>query len=177
MAGSPSSSSTSCPACPLARAQASRRGFVRTALAGLAALTGGMGLGLVRFLFPRVLYEPGRVFKAGRLEDYPIGEVSTKWKKDFKTFLVRTEQGLYALSATCTHLGCVINWFGDEKLFKCPCHGSNFTLGGDVVAGPAPQPLHRLAVERDADGTLLVDLARKENRPGTREQGNWFVPA
>ncbi|OGB23595.1 MAG: oxidoreductase [Burkholderiales bacterium RIFCSPLOWO2_02_FULL_57_36] len=54
----------------------------------------------------------------------------------------RDEQGeLYVLSATCTHLGCIVSWNGAEKSWDCPCHGSRFNVAGAVLHGPAPTPL------------------------------------
>ena len=68
------------------------------------------------------------------------------------------------------------NWFEAEGRFKCPCHGSNFNKNGDVIAGPAPKPLWRCAVQLADDGQLFIDKGRLENRPGTREQGEFFLP-
>ncbi|WHZ23036.1 MAG: hypothetical protein OJF47_002148 [Nitrospira sp.] len=44
-------------------------------------------------------------------------------------------------SPICPHLGCGYRWDGDEKKFKCPCHGSVYAVTGKVLAGPAPRPL------------------------------------
>jgi len=46
-----------------------------------------------------------------------------------------------AFSAVCTHMGCIVNQISDGTI-DCPCHGSQYSIKtGDVVAGPAPNPL------------------------------------
>ena len=49
-------------------------------------------------------------------------------------------------SRVCTHLGCLVNYNGEEKRFICPCHAANFNLEGNVISGPAPKPLVRYPV-------------------------------
>lgn len=54
----------------------------------------------------------------------------------------RDEQDmLHLVSAKCTHLGCTIKWNNDEKTWDCPCHGSRFAYNGEVINGPANDPL------------------------------------
>ena len=136
---------------------------------------GGWALSNLRYLFPNVLYEPSLTFKAGKPEEYAVG-VSDKLKKAQRVWIVRTIEGFYCIWARCTHLGCTPSWFDSEQRFKCPCHGSNYNINGDVLAGPAPKPLWRCAISLGDDGQLFVDKGKLENRPGQRENGEFFLP-
>jgi nitrite reductase/ring-hydroxylating ferredoxin subunit len=64
-------------------------------------------------------------------------------------FVDRDGQGYRALSATCTHLGCRVNWDAAAQQFRCPCHGGVYDREGRVVSGPPPAPLRQLAVRVD----------------------------
>ena len=102
--------------------------------------------------------------------------VDERWKKSQRVWIARNKEGIYAVVAVCTHLGCTPNWFPAEVRFKCPCHGSNYNLEGDVVGGPAPRPLWRLGLGLAPDGQLLVDKSIKEDRAGLREKGQFLLP-
>jgi Rieske Fe-S protein len=47
----------------------------------------------------------------------------------------------HAVSATCTHLGCIVAFNDAERTWECPCHGSRFDVDGQVLQGPATRPL------------------------------------
>jgi cytochrome b6-f complex iron-sulfur subunit len=118
-------------------------------------------LGAIRLMVPRVLYEQPSAFKAGRPEDYIIGEVNEKYKDEYRVWIVREVEGFYALSAICTHLGCTPRWLATEAKFKCPCHGSGYHKDGVNFEGPTPRPLERLKISLADDGQILVDRAIK----------------
>ena len=51
---------------------------------------------------------------------------------------------LHCLSPVCTHMKCDVTWNDAERTWDCPCHGSRFTPTGDVLNGPAHEPLEKL---------------------------------
>ncbi len=62
-------------------------------------------------------------------------------------------------SPICPHLGCKYEWHQSRNEFVCPCHGSVFTLTGEVVGGPAPRPLDTLPI-RIEGGAVYVEWER-----------------
>jgi cytochrome b6-f complex iron-sulfur subunit len=150
--------------------------WIAVAWITLSASLLGMVLGTVRFLFPNVLAEPPSTFKAGAVDSYEEGKVEDKYKEvgswviEYRDDLNR--KIIYALSTTCTHLGCTPNWLEADKKFKCPCHGSGFKITGVNFEGPAPRPLERYAIKKTEDGQLIVDKSRKFQK----ELGQWDDP-
>jgi cytochrome b6-f complex iron-sulfur subunit len=92
----------------------------------------------------------------GSLSEIPPGTLIPFRSGHF--FLLRLDNGgLMAISMTCSHLGCTVNWDATENIFKCPCHSSSFDRMGNVIKSPAAKALnyHRVIVE---NGTIMVDL-------------------
>lgn len=160
---------------PAAKAGKDRRFFLITWFAaGMVAMSAalfGMLLGTVRFLFPNVLSEPPSKFKVGDKSQFEDGKVDERFKPK-GAWIVRHNGIIYALSTTCTHLGCTPNWLEAEQKFKCPCHGSGFKITGVNFEGPAPRPLERWALSVSDDGQLVVDKSRKFQK----EVGQWTDP-
>lgn len=124
-------------------------GAIGVAAMGSIVLTG-------EYLSPNVVKEPPTKFKAGSPEEYPPESVTLN--KEQKVFIIRAKEGyFYALSAVCTHLGCIANWKSEEGIVACPCHGSKFDREGRKIAGPAPRSLPRFALSLDDQGQLVVD--------------------
>ncbi len=61
-------------------------------------------------------------------------------------FIDKQGDGLTAMSAVCSHLGCLVKWESNTNHFKCPCHGGTYDRAGNVVSGPPPRPLEKLHV-------------------------------
>ncbi|MCI0642227.1 MAG: ubiquinol-cytochrome c reductase iron-sulfur subunit [Gemmataceae bacterium] len=171
------------PAKPAAQGP-SRRGFLGAVFGSwfavawwtFAASMAGMLLGTVRFLFPNVLSEPPSSFKAGDVSNYEPDKVDDRYK-EVGAWVIRGKDErnrdiIYALSTTCTHLGCTPNWLEGEKKFKCPCHGSGFKISGVNFEGPAPRPLERYSIRKTDDGQIVVEKARKFQK----ELGQWDDP-
>ncbi|PZV07333.1 MAG: cytochrome B6 [Leptolyngbya sp.] len=62
---------------------------------------------------------------------------------------------LIAVSALCTHAGCTVAWNGEQSLFACPCHNSNFNPDGTVDSGPAREPLPTFEAKIEGDQVLV----------------------
>jgi Rieske Fe-S protein len=71
-------------------------------------------------------------------------------------FLVKTaESEVAAFDATCTHLGCHVDWDAEGQVFRCPCHGGVFDRNGAVMDGPPPEPLTKVATRVDGDRVMV----------------------
>ncbi len=140
-----------------------RRDFLGLAglwTAGIAVF--GSIIGMARLPKPSLLPEAGSRFRIGRPEEFPAGSARVIPERSVR--VISEARGIAAISLVCTHLGCIVA--EDPKGFACPCHGSRFGPGGEVVKGPAPRPLRWLEVSQAADGSLVVD-ADTEVDPGT----------
>ena len=125
----------------------------------MAALCSAVGVSfgaVVRFLVPSVFYGTPQSCKIGNPGDFPYGPPT--FLADEKIFVFRDrERGFAVASAVCTHLGCTVAYFQDDREFHCPCHGSVFSPTGAVLHGPAPQSLNWFEVTLTRDGQLRVD--------------------
>jgi cytochrome b6-f complex iron-sulfur subunit len=145
----------------------SRRDFIKKALAGVLIL---LGLG---FLIPGLrIFSPagGRdkelvffplipeeeVPRSGIKKSEVSYAVSGRERKA-RVFIVSSPEGLSVFSATCTHLGCLVNYNKEKHEFVCPCHGGRYDLTGKNIAGPPPAPLTRFPVKTQ-NGMIVVGI-------------------
>ncbi len=134
----------------------SRRDFFNEVALGALGIAGlGAAVVTYRFLSPNVLFEPSTTFRAGSPDLFPVNSVT--YLQDQQVYIVRTAEGFYAVSAVCTHLGCITQWKPEAGQIACPCHGSKFKPDGTKVEGPAPRSLPHFSITLTADGELRVD--------------------
>ena len=135
----------------------SRRSFLSKLALTSASAAGILAfLGAIRLSFPKVIREK-TLIKIGYIDDFPLNTFTML--PDKKIFVYRDRQGIKAISAVCTHLGCILTKIPDG--FQCPCHGSYFNPAGKVKFGPAPRSLSWYRIEITPNGLLYVDLSKK----------------
>ena len=102
------------------------------------------------------------IVSAGSVEQFTPGTVTAVPLSQF--YLACLGDGSFlAMSRTCTHLGCSVPWDEEKNQFVCPCHGSTFSLNGEVLTAPAPRPLDTYPV-RIENGIVKVDTSTAQKR-------------
>jgi cytochrome b6-f complex iron-sulfur subunit len=132
-----------------------RQFFVKLGVGSLVLAGAGTAVFAYQYLSPSVLYEPSPVVNAGKPDQFPAESVTLDPATGI--YVIRAAEGFYALSAVCTHLGCLTAWKPELNQIACPCHGSKFRSDGTKIEGPAPKPLPWLRVWLSDDGDLMVD--------------------
>lgn len=129
-----------------------RRKFLYGMLAGLGGMIGVVSVWPVfRFLSP-VKSGTGNSQVLLALSEVAPGKAHLFQYLGKPAVVLQPEAGRYvALSAVCTHLGCVVSWQEQSGEFLCPCHGGRFSATGQVLGGPPPKPLEQLSVTVDGD--------------------------
>lgn len=75
---------------------------------------------------------------------------------EVKTFVIHLGNNDFrAFTSVCTHEGCDVNAFATGRI-RCPCHGSQYDISGQVVVGPAPLPLRRFTASRSGNTLTIV---------------------
>jgi Rieske Fe-S protein len=144
-----------------------RRDFIKKALAGMLVILGlGFLIPSLRIFSPAGNRDKELVFfplisedevpRSGVRKSELAYAISGKERK-VRVFIVSTSNGLSVFSATCTHLGCLVNYNKEKHEFVCPCHGGRYDLTGKNIAGPPPAPLTRLPIQTQK-GMIAVGI-------------------
>lgn len=92
----------------------------------------------------------GGALSLGPISLYPVSTI--RYVPTHELFVLHDAQGVSAISARCTHLGCRVQLVADG--FRCPCHGARFDRQGAARMGPARRPLRRVPLEVSDDGQV-----------------------
>ena len=125
---------------------------------------GGLLASVLSFIYPIIRYlEPPPVADLGGDEVVAakVGELKPNGSKIFRFgnrpgLLVLNIQGEYqALSATCTHLSCTVQYRSDLHQVWCACHNGMYDLNGRNLSGPPPRPLDAFRVHVRGDEVVV----------------------
>jgi len=131
-----------------------RRRFVEVLLgSGFVATAAAFVYPVLRYLVPPTTSDLGSdAVVAGR-----VGELKPNSGKIFRFgnrpgLLIREASGEYrAMSATCTHLSCTVQFREDLHEVWCACHNGKYNLDGRNISGPPPRPLEAFDVQVRGD--------------------------
>ena len=131
-----------------------RRNFLMVMLGGVGALlAAAAGWPLLRFLMPSGDGDAAGQVTIDRAQ-VALGQAHLFQYQGRPAMVLQPSPGEFvALSAVCTHLGCIVKWIAEEGQFLCPCHGGKFSPAGDVLSGPPPAALETFPVA--LDGSLV----------------------
>jgi len=160
--------------CHDGKLRASRRGFLRLAMAMMSAIF-GLLLGipfLVALIAPTYRRSQSPYVRVGEVTSLPKEQpINLRFQiQGMDAFLRQTvmrevwvvrhsDTDVTVFSPICTHLGCHYDWLALANEFVCPCHDSYFSITGHVLAGPAPRPLDTFPY-RIENGVLYVKWER-----------------
>ena len=71
----------------------------------------------------------------------PLSKIDKKITKKNKVLIYKDAKGIKVYDAHCTHMGCILNFDENSETFICPCHGSEFSITGVRLKGPAKRDL------------------------------------
>ena len=110
---------------------------------------------LARFFTPPGLIATAKKLVLKKTEIPPGAAREIIFQNQPVVIINRPGKGYIALSRECTHLGCLVGYSKEKNQLICPCHAGMFDLEGNVLAGPAPNPLPRFPLEVTADTVIL----------------------
>ncbi len=124
-----------------------RRTFLGVLLGGVGVILAGVFTWpIFRFLSPREGGGAGTQVTVSKAQ-VKVGSAHFFEFQGRPAVLLQPSAGTFvAMSAVCTHLGCIVKWVDDKGEFLCPCHGGRFSTEGAVLGGPPPKALETYTV-------------------------------
>ncbi|NTW55210.1 MAG: Rieske 2Fe-2S domain-containing protein [Chlorobaculum sp.] len=137
-----------------------RRGFLHKIVGGVGAVVAVSALyPVVRYIIPpekkvKVVNE----LTVGKASEVPAGSGKIYQFNADKVIVVNHGGTLTAVSAVCTHLGCLVHWEEAANELACPCHGAKYKQTGEIISGPQPKALKQYKAKIDGD-SIVVSIA------------------
>jgi cytochrome b6-f complex iron-sulfur subunit len=133
-----------------------RRTFLGIILGGIGAvIAGAFSWPLFRFLSPIDKGGADQQVRVARNLVNVGGAHFFSFQGRPAVLLQPTAGEFLALSAVCTHLGCIVKWVDESEEFLCPCHGGRFSPTGQVLGGPPPEALESYTVALEGEEILI----------------------
>ena len=127
-----------------------RRDFLTRTLAIVPwALAAGLAWPVGRFL---LFGEPGRGRLSIPLTQIPEGITPML---QAQLYCYREGEKITLFDAHCTHMGCLLHYDTEHRVFNCPCHHSRFAIDGTRLRGPARRDLDRIAYRLTATSLVI----------------------
>ncbi len=131
----------------------SRRSFLDKLLTGgIIALLAAIFYPISRYIIPpeRGEAKVNQVklpFTRTDIEESPDKAKTFKFGRSLGIILVTPTGDLHALSATCTHLDCIVRYRPELGILWCACHNGRYDLDGKNISGPPPRPLQEYTIK------------------------------
>jgi len=112
---------------------------------------------LLAYLWPSAAGEKSQEEKmeVGAVDEFDSTPAKLVKFQNKPVLVIKTSAGFSAMSAICSHLGCIVKWDESKASVACPCHAAFFDTEGRVLSGPpsSPLPLVPVAV---VDGLVYI---------------------
>lgn len=137
----------------------SRRSFIDLVIkGGLFVTLAAMIVPALNYLWPVTSHGPNsELEEVGKVDDIPVWGSKKIIVGGSAILVMRTPGEFKAVSAICTHLGCLVDWNEQKKQIICPCHAGTFDIDGQHISGPPPRPLPTYAVSV-VNGKIFVKV-------------------
>lgn len=138
---------------------ATRRLFLNFSITSiLVALCGWFLYPIIKFLIPPVQNTIDPNVLSIPIAQIPCGTSMVTKYKGHPIIIINRGGNLFALSAICTHLGCIVKWDKNKEELFCPCHMAKYDLNGNVKSGPAPKALFALKTNVVNDQVIIEEV-------------------
>jgi cytochrome b6-f complex iron-sulfur subunit len=144
---------------PVSNERMSRRGFIDRIIQVCGAIAGvAMLAPALLYLWPVTRSGPVKAREeVGSAADWAAWSARKASVAGKPVLIIRTDSQFIAMSAVCTHLGCLVEFNPPKRNVICPCHAASFGLDGAVTGGPPPRPLPLYSVA-EVQGKVFVSL-------------------